>query len=84
MLVFADNWKHPNRRDADQVYIMGQTNHLSFGAYGAHGKAMNGAYLDGSVRAATKVLEVTALVSNELWLLPHPSLREGWRYETAQ
>ena len=84
MLVFADNWKHPERRDDNKVYIMGQTNRMSFGAFGAHGKNMNGAFLDGSIRGVSKVMEVTALVSNELWLLSsNPSLGTGWRYETT-
>lgn len=84
MLVFADNWKHPERRDSDKVYVMGQTNRMSFGNFGAHGRNMNGAFLDGSVRGVSKVMEVTALVSNELWLLSsNPALGFGWRYEST-
>ena len=82
MLVFADNWKHPGRTK-DNVYVMNTIGGFSFGQYGAHGRALNGAFLDGSVRATQKVLGVTALSSNELWLLPHPSLREGWYYDSS-
>ncbi len=84
-IVFADNWKHPSIRSAtkDQVYMLDTTTTMSFGYYGAHAKAMNSAFLDGSVRAVRKVLELPALVTNDLWLLPNPSLGTGWRYEVT-
>ena len=80
MLVFADNWKHPKAKNDAMVHFMREINWMSFGMYGAHGKGLNGAYLDGSVRNAQKIFGITALASNELWLLPNPSLTTQWYY----
>ena len=82
MLVFADNWKHPSRKTNAKVHVMQEVYNMSFGIYGAHGRALNGAFLDGSVRGAQKILALTALSTNELWLLPHPSLSTVWYYSS--
>ena len=83
MLIFADNWKHPKSKKEGKVHLLRQVNWFSFEKNGAHGKGLNGAYADGSVRHATKVLGITSLTSNELWLLPNPSLATKWYYETT-
>ena len=80
MLVFADNWKHPKAKNDSMVHLMREISWMSFGMYGAHSRGLNGAYLDGSVRNAQKILGITALTSNELWLLPNPSLAAQWYY----
>ena len=81
MLVFADNWRYPKAKNDQQVHFLREVNWMSFGMYGTHGRAMNGAYLDGSVRAESKVLGITALSSNELWLLPNSLLTTKWYYD---
>ena len=79
MLIFADNWKNPS---VTNVYELRTVKTMSFASNGAHGKAMNGTYSDGSVRSTTKVLTLTALGTNELWFYPILTATE-WRYETS-
>lgn len=82
MLVFSDNWKHPSRTK-DNIYVMGEVKNFSFGQFGAHGKALNGAFLDGSVRAAQKIFAFTTLASNELWLLSNTSNAYKWYFDSS-
>ena len=78
--VAADLGKRRKAKNDSMVHLMREISWLSFGMYGAHGRGLNGAYLDGSVRNAQKILGITALTSNELWLLPNPSLATQWYY----
>ena len=75
-LIFGDNWKNPLARTATNptVHFFTEVRKMSIGIYGAHGKMANSVYGDGAARASSHVLRVSNIMSNELWLLPHP----GW------
>lgn len=83
-LVFADNWKHPlAKKNLNAVMFMKEISQMSFGVYGAHGKGLNGAYMDGAARNASAVLGLPALVSNELWILPRTGYSARWYYNPS-
>ena len=74
MIIFGDNWNNPLARSSSEVHLFSEVRRMSIGIYGAHGKMANSVYGDGAARASSQVLRISNILSNELWLLPHP----GW------
>ena len=72
ILVTADTWKKPSIKTATnwKLISINYVTNLSLGIYGAHGRCVNGSYVDGSARAADYVLGITALKWNGLWTMP--------------
>ena len=75
ILVTADTWKKPSIKNAPistkwKLVSINYITNLSLGIYGAHGKCVNGSYVDGSARAADYVLGITSLKWNGLWVMP--------------
>lgn len=86
MMIFADNWKHPGNTDSNGVkgpWNLSETGYYSFGRYGAHKtKTVNGAYMDGSCRAESKILQLTSYLTNQLWLLSeNKNLATRWVFQ---
>ena len=72
ILVTADTWKKPSIKTVTnwKLISINYVTNLSLGIYGAHGRCVNGSYVDGSARAADYVLGITSLKWNGLWVMP--------------
>ena len=86
MMIFADNWKHPGNTDSNGIkgpWNLSETGYYSFGRYGAHKtKTVNGAYMDGSCRAESKIFQLTSYLTNQLWLLSeNKNLATRWVFQ---
>ena len=75
ILVTADNWRKPSIKTVTnwKLISINYVTNLSLGIYGAHGRCVNGSYVDGSARAADYVLGITSLKWNGLWVMPSSS-----------